>query len=102
MADQVRHLIRQSARPGITIQVLRQLRHEGLDGSYVALDFPPPAKPIVHLEHLRSSLFLDEADDVRAFQETTARLAESALDPASTRNYLAHLAHRYESEAERQ
>lgn len=101
MAEQIRHLIEQSTRPEITIQVLRQVAHEGLDGSYVTLDFPPPAKPFVHLEHLHSSLFLDEEDDVRVFQDTTARIADSALDPASSREYLARLAQRYESEARR-
>ena len=101
MADQIRHLIEQSARPGITIQVLRASSHEALDGSYVTLEFPPPARPFVHLEHVHSSLFMDEEDDVRVFQTTTVRLVDSALDPASTREYLAHLARRYESEARR-
>lgn len=99
MADQLRHLIRHAVRPNITVQVLRQAAHEGLDGSYITLEFPPPARPFVHLEHLRSSLFLDEQDDVRVFQATTATLAQKALDPAGTRDFLAHLARRYESEA---
>lgn len=102
MAEQIRHLITQSARPGITVQVLREAGHEALDGSYITLEFPPPAKPIVHLEHLRSSMFLDEDEDIQVFQDTTATIAEKALDPAATREYLAHLVHRYESEARRQ
>lgn len=102
MAEQIRHLITQSARPNITIQVMCQVAHEGLDGMYVILDFPHPATPIVHLEHTHSSLFLDEEADVRLFQDITARLADGALDPASSRDYLARLAHQYESEARRQ
>lgn len=101
MADQLRHLITQSARPDSTIQVLREPGHGALDGSYIILEFPPPAKPMVHLEHLRSSMFLDEDEDVQVFQDTTATIARKALDPATTREYLAHLAHRYESEARR-
>jgi transcriptional regulator with XRE-family HTH domain len=99
MAAQIRYLIGQAARPNITVQVLRQAEHQGLDGSYFLLEFSPPAKPFVHLEHLRSSLFLDEPDDVSAFQAVTATLAHTALDPASTRDVLARFARRYEDQA---
>lgn len=101
MADQLRHLVRTAARRHVTVQVLRQAGHAALDGSYVTLEFRPPAQPFVHLEHLRSSLFLDEPEDVRAFLTTTASLTRKALDPARSLEFLARTARRYEAEAEK-
>ena len=95
MADQLRHLVRLAARPHVTVRVLRFPRHPAVAGPYLILEFPPPAQPFVHLEHFKSSLFLDEPEDVGAFQALTATLVELALDPGESREFLAHLARRY-------
>lgn len=98
MAAQIRHLLQQTAKPNVTIQVLRRAGHHALNGSYYTLEFPPPAQPFVLLEHFNSSSFVDDADVVRAFQATTDMLTHEALDPTRTQEFLAHLVHRYESE----
>lgn len=100
MAGQLRHLVKMSARPNIVIQVLRQAGHPGADGPYVTLEFPPPAKPFVHLENLCASMFVDEPDDVQVYLDITDNLAGKALDPARSREFLAHMAHRYEARSE--
>lgn len=98
MADQLRHLVRMAAKSHVTLRVLRNPRHPAVSGSFVTLDFPPPAQPFVHLEHFESSLFLDEPDEVRSFRALTDSLVEMALDPGSSQEFLAHLARRYEAE----
>jgi len=100
MAEQMRHLIKMAARPNIRVQVIGNSGHAGVDGSYVTLEFPMPAQPFVHLEHMRSSLFLDEPDDVQDFLDTTVKLSGKALSPARSQEYLARLARRYEAELE--
>ena len=96
MAEQLRHIIRLAAKPHVTVRVLRQAAHPALAGTYLTLEFPPPARPFVHLEHMQSSMFLDEAEDVDAFLATTATLADVALEPAHSRDFLAYMARRYE------
>lgn len=98
MADQLRHLVRMAAKPHVTLRVLRNPRHPAVSGSFVTLDFPPPAQPFVHLEHFESSLFLDEPDEVRSFRALTDSLVEMALDAGSSQEFLAHLARWYEVE----
>lgn len=95
MADQLRHAVAMAERRNVTVQVLRRRAHPGLNGSYVTLEFRGPALPFVHLEHFRSSLFLDEPEDVAAFAETTDTLSAMALGPARSAAYLTELADRY-------
>lgn len=89
MAEQLRHVVRLSAKPHVNVRVLRCPRHPAIAGSYLVLEFPPPAQPFVHLEHFRSSLFLDEPDDVGAFQALTDSLVELALSPGESREFIA-------------
>lgn len=100
MAEQLRHLVRMAAAPHVTVRVLRDPRHPGIAGPYLVLEFPPPAQPFVHLEHFRSSLFLDEPEDVRDYQALTTTLAEKALSPGESQEFMAYLARRYRDEAE--
>lgn len=100
MAEQLRHLVKMSARPNITVQVLRQAVHAGADGPYFALEFAPPAQPFVHLENNSAGLFIDEPSAVRVYLDITDKLAGKALDPARSREFLARMARRYEAESE--
>lgn len=55
--------------------------HPGLLGPFEVLEFEQ-GRPIVHLEHWRSSSLLhDEEDDLHAYVDATARLGELALSP---------------------
>lgn len=99
MAAQLRKLVREAARPHITIQVLRGPGHQALNGTYFTLEFPRPAQPFVLLEAYMCSSFLDDTDVVQAYLTNTATLAETALDPMQSQELMAHLAQRYESQA---
>jgi transcriptional regulator with XRE-family HTH domain len=97
MADQLRHMINLATRPNVDVRVIPLDRgaHTGLDGTYVTLDFPK-ARTIVYLEHKRSSLFVDEPDDVIPFHEATDTLIQTALGSPESVNFLAQVAAEYD------
>jgi len=98
MAEQIRHMCRATERPNVAVQVIPYDlgAHAGLSGSYVLLEFAK-ARTIVHLEHKRSSLFLDEPDDIAPFVATVDTLRNVALDPIRSIECLKSLAVEYES-----
>jgi transcriptional regulator with XRE-family HTH domain len=99
MADQLRAIAKASSRTNVTVQVLPfdLGGHPGLDGAYLIMEFAK-APTIVHLEHKRSSLFVDEPEDVRPFIDATARLRQVALGADETRRFLASLTAEYEQQ----
>lgn len=90
IAEQPRLIVAAAAPPNITVQVIPfdQGRHIALNGPFVLLDFAN-ARTIVHLEHRRSSLFLDE---VAPYVEMPDSLQEVALDPARLAEFLVEVA----------
>ncbi len=97
MAAQLRHVIRTSQRPNITVQVIPfdLGEHAGLNGSYLLLEFSR-ARTLVHLEHRRSGIFVDDPVDVDPFREIAETLHETALDSAQSTKLIASIAHEYE------
>lgn len=93
MAEQLAHIISWSRCPHIDVRVFPFERgaHTGLDGTYVVLEFAK-TRPIVHLEHKRSSQFVDEPEDVAPFHAATDMLLRTALGPADSRKFLASAA----------
>ncbi|MEY9213655.1 helix-turn-helix domain-containing protein [Thermobifida halotolerans] len=90
MADQLRHLIRMSELPHITLQILPFGRgaHPGLDGAFDILEFSEPevyAPRLVHLENLTSSLYIEKAKEVRTYTVAFEHLRTAALHPVETR-----------------
>ena len=90
MAEQLRHILDCARRPHLDVLVLpfRSGAHTGLDGSCLLLEFAK-ARPIVHLEHKRSSLYIDEPDDVAPFHAATDTLVSTALGPQDSLEFLA-------------
>jgi transcriptional regulator with XRE-family HTH domain len=80
MAEQLRHLIRVGQRPHVTIQVVpfSAGEHCGLNGSNMILEFQRQ-RPIVHLEHRRSAIFVDEPEDTFLFLKAASSVAKAAL-----------------------
>lgn len=56
------------------------------------------AKPMVHLEHNISGLFLEELAQVTYFRHLADRLTEMALSPAESVDFVARLAREYDRE----
>jgi transcriptional regulator with XRE-family HTH domain len=96
MAAQIHRITELAGGSHIEVRVIPFSRgsHDGLNGSYLVLEFAR-ARAIVHLEHKRSSMFLDEPGDVAPFHETTDTLLGAALGPADSLDFLASLADDY-------
>ncbi len=75
MAAQVRHLLAMAERPNVTIRVVPKDRgwYPALYGSFVLLE-SARTSPVVHLEHMRSGVFLDKLQDVQAYIDTRPTL----------------------------
>jgi transcriptional regulator with XRE-family HTH domain len=93
MAQQLRHVASLASFPHISVRVVPFERgdHIGLDGTFVTMEFAR-ARPIVYLEHKRSSGFVDEPSDVAPFQEAVDTLLEVALDSPESVDFIAHIA----------
>jgi transcriptional regulator with XRE-family HTH domain len=86
MVDQLRHLLAMAGRPNITIQIVSSTRpgyNPMLAGPFELIEFPE-AKPIVLLEHHRSSLTLWEEEDVKEFTEAADAVRNAAMTPAES------------------
>lgn len=99
MAAQLRHVVQAAGRPNVTVQVIQYDRgaHTGLDGPFVVLAFAA-AQTVVHLEHKRASLFVDEPDDVAPFVSAVDTLRGVALDPHASAEFITSVAAEYERE----
>ncbi|HEY0700318.1 MAG TPA: helix-turn-helix transcriptional regulator [Micromonospora sp.] len=99
MARQLRHLAEAAAAPNVTLQVVpfSAGAHTGLDGAFVVLDFARDPS-VVHLEHKLSSAFLEEPEQVAVFRREADRLAELALSPAKSVEFVARVATERERE----
>jgi transcriptional regulator with XRE-family HTH domain len=98
MVGQLHHLARVAKYPNITVLVVPYSvgAHPGVNGSFVVLEFAK-ARTIVHLEHKRSSLFLDDPEDTAPFAASVDTLRDIALNPADSVGFLTAMAADYES-----
>ncbi len=72
MAAQLRHMVRATERPNVAVQVVPFDRgaHIALNGPYLLLEFAK-AQSVVHLEHTRSSLFVDDPENVMPWRKSS-------------------------------
>lgn len=99
MAEQLRHLVEMGQHPYVNILVIPfdHGGHAGIDGAFVLIKFGH-GRPVVHLEHLRSGLFLDEPWDVTPYEDAVASMTAIALDRAQSTELITEIAARYERE----
>lgn len=86
MIDQLHYLLEMAQRPNITLQIVSSTwpgYHPGLAGPFELIEFPT-ARPVVHLEHHRSSLTLWEEEDVKAFVAASGMIQKAAMTPAES------------------
>ncbi len=97
MAEQLRHILKTASRRNVTVQVIPFAHggHPGVNGSFMVLEFAK-ARTIVHMEHTRSSLFVDDPEDVDPYLQAVDTLREVALDPAASAEFIASVAAEYE------
>lgn len=98
MAAQLRQLVKLGTLPNVTVQVLRSGRgyHPGLAGPFVILEFPAGARPIVHLEHYRSALFLDDQRDAEGFRSAADTVLREAMSPDESSEFIIEIANEME------
>jgi transcriptional regulator with XRE-family HTH domain len=97
MAAQLRHIITANQRPNVTVRIIPfdHGEHAGLTSSYLLLEFSK-ARTLVHLEHRRSGIFVDEPQDVGPFIEIIEALRQTALDSTYSAEFLASIVTEYE------
>ncbi|MGQ0777725.1 MAG: DUF5753 domain-containing protein [Pseudonocardiales bacterium] len=93
MCRQVRHLEDAATRPNVTIQVVPTAAgaHPGLEGPFVILEFDGDPT-IVHLEHRRGSVCLDEDEDVAGSMLALQHVQRIAFSPEDSLALLAEIA----------
>lgn len=101
LTEQIRYVRELAEWPTVTLQVLPgdvQRWHPAHAGAYVLFEFGK-SNPIVHLEHLRSAVFLYEAKDLDAYVEATDTLHELAMEPAESVEFIDRVAEEMERAA---
>jgi transcriptional regulator with XRE-family HTH domain len=97
MAAQLNHLVDESSRSNVTVQVLPYDcgAHWGMASPFVLYEFDK-ARSVVHLEPKRSSILLEDLPDVAAFSSGADILRRQAITPAESVEYIAAVAAGYE------
>lgn len=91
MRNQIDRLIEIAALPNVKLQVIpfALCVHEGMYGPFTFFRFEHPEMPdIVYLENVLGAVYLDQYDDVAAFQSALDRLCAQALPLNRTESYL--------------
>ncbi|MER7077700.1 helix-turn-helix domain-containing protein [Saccharopolyspora kobensis] len=99
MADQLQQLIKAASLPNVEVRILPFGVHPGIDGSFSLFEFPK-APAVVHLEHHRSSGFLDEHEDVSAYLQLRDTVLSTALSVDQSVALLSQSADEWESRAD--
>ncbi|WP_337662186.1 DUF5753 domain-containing protein [Actinoalloteichus sp. AHMU CJ021] len=87
MANQLRAILEVAGRERTTVRVLPKGNPSiALNGSWVLMSTGP--RPVVHLEHLRSGLFVFAEADVSAYEIATATVMSASLGPAESSNLI--------------
>jgi hypothetical protein len=100
MAAQLRNLIKWSQRDNITIQAV-PTRAEWTplhNGAFVLMEFAR-ARPVVHLEHYRSSVTLTDGSDATDYQAAAEQIRRAAMSTDDTAALIADIAQRMETGA---
>jgi len=93
MSDQLHHLLRMSVRPYLTLRVVPAAlgAHAGMAGAFTLMEFTD-FRPVVYLESITSSLFLEKPVEIDAYRLILEALAETALGEGESRELIATLA----------
>ncbi|GAA3878194.1 helix-turn-helix transcriptional regulator [Saccharothrix violaceirubra] len=98
MAQQLRELIIAGQRPNVTIRVVpSDAVHSGLLGQWLLLEFPH-ARPVAHVEQLRSALFL-AGPDAQPYADAAARLVDVSMNATDSVRIIEQMAETMEGRA---
>ncbi len=93
MAEQLDHLRRMSARSYLSLRVVPIAlgAHPAMTGAFRLMEFTE-FKPVAYLESETSSVFLEKPEEIQAYRNVLAALAEIALGEGQSRELIAALA----------
>ena len=99
MADQLHHIVRLTEQHNVTIRALPlDIGYTAaLEGPFALIEFET-TKPVVFLEHYRSTATLTDAKDVRDYQMAITSLSKAAMSPEATSELIRRLADEMERE----
>lgn len=94
MAEQMEHLLKMATLPNVDLRIVPvdSPWHPGSEGPFVVLS--SESTSLVHLENRRSGLFLQDDDDLSAYQEAVEKELTVALDAEQTAALIAREAER--------
>lgn len=91
MSDQIHHLLRLTVRPEITIRVIPETAAPRRSGPFTLMTFANHL-PLVHLEHLNTSAYLEHPDTIAGYRSHLVDLRNVAMDERTTRTWLLDIA----------
>ncbi|MFL6144409.1 MAG: helix-turn-helix domain-containing protein [Labedaea sp.] len=99
MHEQILHLLLAGAAPPCQLRVVPASSgaRTGLTGAFIWMAHRAH-NPVIYVEHLTTSLFLEGRDEVLAYRRRLEQLQVVALDVGQSRAYLAALASEYDRE----
>ncbi|GLZ78179.1 transcriptional regulator [Actinorhabdospora filicis] len=79
--EQFLHLVEAAKLPSVTIQVLPLSvgPHPAMDGAFTIIDFPDPAGQVVFLDSRTGGMYLEEDEEIRAYDQDFDHLRAEAL-----------------------
>lgn len=95
MREQMRHLLELARLPKVTLQVIpfSSGAHPGTAGAFSLLEFSHPDDPqAAYVETVGGELFVENHEEVNAYQLAFRRLTAFAADPARTLDLIAQIA----------
>ncbi|OKI01972.1 transcriptional regulator [Streptomyces sp. CB02923] len=95
MAAQLRHILDVGQLPHVRLQVLPFASgvHIGITGPFVVFSFPLTSDlDVVVLDHLTSSLYLEQKEDLRAYSDAFDTLRGHALSCEKSAQFIARIA----------
>jgi hypothetical protein len=91
MRRQLQHILDIGRLPHVTVQVIPFAAgaHPAMEGAFTILEFPDPADPqLVYLEHLTSSLYLEQEQEIAWYGLAFDHALRSALSPEDSRKLI--------------
>lgn len=86
MHEQLTGMVELATLPNITLQVVPFSlgAHPGLDNTFTLLEFQSAQPPVVYIENMAGTLYLERASDVHRYKEALMHMRAGALDPDSS------------------
>jgi hypothetical protein len=93
MSEQLHHLLRMAVRSYVNIRIIPAAvgAHAGLAGSCCLMEFAD-FEPVVYLDEEIAGHFMEEPDEIAAYQKVFAALSAVALDQTTSKDIIAALA----------